>query len=216
MSLGDRERWDARHAAAGPPMPAPPGAVAGAPDLVEAFPVRGRALDVACGRGSVAVWLARRGLTVDAVDVSPVGLAAGARLAAASGVAGKISWVAHDLDAGLPPGCSGPYDAVVCQLFRDPDRYRDLAAVLAPGGLLAVTVLSQSGPSQCGAGPGPFRAAPGELRAAFRGLDVLMHREGDGEATLLARAPRRPDPRRPDPPPPTVPPGSPPSPRPPS
>ena len=211
MSATDRERWDARHAAAGPPTPAPPRALRDAPDLLEAFPVRGRALDVACGRGAVAVWLARRGLTVDAVDVSPAGLAAGARLAAASGLAGRIRFVAHDLDAGLPPDCAGPYDVVVCQLFRDPARYRDLAAALAPGGLLAVTVLSRSGLSPSGPGPGPFRAAPGELRAAFRDLDVLLHREGDGEATLLARAPQRPTAG-----PPTAPPGSRPAPRPPS
>jgi SAM-dependent methyltransferase len=206
MSDADRERWDARHAAAGPPSPAPPGALAGAAGLVDAVPVAGRALDVACGRGAVAVWLARRGLTVDAVDVSRTGLAAGARLAAASGVGGSVRWIAHDLDGGLPASCTGPYDVVVCQLFRDPARYADLVGVLAPGGLLAVTVLSQSG-----AGPGPFRAPPGELRAAFRHLDVLLDREGGGEATLLARAPRHPAV-----PPRTVPPGSPPGRRPPS
>ena len=133
---------------------------------------------MACGRGGVAVWLARRGLAVDAVDVSPVGLAAGARLAAAAGVAGRIRWIAHDLDAGLPAGCRGPYDVVVCQLFRDPRRYADLVAALAPGGLLAITVLSE-----VDAEPGPFRAPPGELRAAFRGLETLLDRERDGEAT---------------------------------
>ncbi len=197
MSDADRTRWDARHAAAGAPAPGPPGALTGAAGLVDAVPSAGRALDVACGRGGVAVWLARRGLTVDAVDIAPAGLAAGARLAAAWGVAGRVRWIAHDLDAGLPAGCAGPYAVVVCQLFRDPARYADLAAVLAPGGLLAVTVLSQ-----VGAGPGPFRAPPGELRSAFPGLDVLREREGDGEATLLARAPA------------TAPPGSPPAPRP--
>ena len=94
MSGDDRVRWDARHAAAGPPGVTPPGVLAGAAELTACFPVSGRALDVACGRGGVAVWLARRGLAVDAVDVSPVGLAAGARLAAAAGVTGRIRWIA--------------------------------------------------------------------------------------------------------------------------
>jgi SAM-dependent methyltransferase len=187
VSDADRMRWEARHAAAGPAAPAPPGVLMGVPDLVAQIPTVGRALDVACGRGGVAVWLAERGLVVDAVDVAPAGLAAGARLAAGRGVADRVRWIAHDLDDGLPTGCTGPYGVVVCQLFRDPDRYGDLRAVLAPGALLAVTVLSQ-----VGGGPGPFRAAPGELRAAFAGLDVLLDREGDGEATLLARAPARP------------------------
>jgi SAM-dependent methyltransferase len=193
----DRARWDTRHAGAGPPSAAPPGVLMGAPELAAAFPTAGRALDVACGRGGVAVWLAQRGLSVDAVDVSAVGLAAGAGLADALGVGDRVRWVAHDLDAGLPAGCAGPYDVVVCQLFRDPARYADLAAALAPGGLLAVSVLSETG-----AGPGPFRAAPGELRAAFRALETLRHRERDGEETLLARAPTGPPPpgSRPAPP----------------
>ena len=196
MSREDRARWDARHAAGGALSPVPPGVVMGVPALVDAFPTAGRALDVACGRGGVAVWLALRGLAVDAVDVSPIGLGAGARLATAHGVGGRVRWIVHDLPGG--------YDVVVCQLFRDPARYAALAAAVAPGGLLAVTVLAQ-----VDAGPGPFRAAPGELRTAFPGLSVLRYREADGAATLLARAPARP----------SVPPaprGSPPAPRPPS
>lgn len=198
MADADQVRWDARHATADPLLLAPPGAVTGEAGLVAVFPTAGRALDVACGRGGVAVWLAVRGLAVDAVDISPAGLAAGARLAAEHGVGDRIRWIAHDLDRGLPAG--GPYDVVVCQRFRDPQRYADLAAALAPGGVLAITVLSGAG-----VGPGPFRAAPGELRAAFSGLDVLLDRESDGEATLLARRPWRPAPH-----------GSPPAPRPPS
>jgi SAM-dependent methyltransferase len=145
------------------------------------------------------VWLAQRGLTVDAVDVSPVGLATGARLAAAAGVAGRIRWIVHDLDAGLPADGRGPYDVVVCQLFRDPDRYAELAAALAPEGLLAITVLSE-----VDAAPGPFRAAQGELRRAFSGFETLLDRERDGEATLLARrqaSPAAPGRRVPDSPP---------------
>jgi len=102
MSDADRERWDARHAAGGPVAPVPPGAVMGEPGLLEAFPTAGRALEVACGRGGVTVWLARRGLAVDAVDISPSGLAAGARLAAAHGVDDRIRWIATTSTAGCP------------------------------------------------------------------------------------------------------------------
>lgn len=136
------------------------------------MPTTGRALDVACGRGAVAVWLARRGLAVTAVDVSPVALAAGRALAP------EVRWIEADLDDGLP--VAGPFDVVVCQRFRDPALYPALVDALVPGGLLAVTVLT---------GEGAFRAAPGELRAAFGHLDVLHHEDGDHEASLVARRP---------------------------
>ena len=158
----------------------PPDALRGREQLL---PAGGRALDVACGRGGVAVWLAVRGFRVDAVDVSGVALAAGAELAARHGMSGQVRWWHHDLDAGLPADCAGPYDVVVCQRFRDPARYPDLAARLAPNGLLVVTVLSE-----VDEGAGPFRAPAGELLRAFAGLEVLANVERDGEASLVARA----------------------------
>lgn len=188
MSTEDRERWDTRFTGLGPGDPAPPDALLGREDLV---PTAGRALDLACGRGQVAVWLARRGLDVDAVDVSPVALAAGRAQAP------DVHWIAADLDDGLPladlrarhagvdtPPAAGPYDVVVCQRFRDPALYPALAGALAPGGLLVVSVLSEVGDAG-----GPFRAAPGELLAAFGDLDVIDHDEALGRATLVARAP---------------------------
>lgn len=178
MAVGDRDRWDATHRALGAGAPAPPDALRGRPELV---PGRGRALDVACGRGPVAVWLAERGLDVVAVDVSPAGLAAGAALADARGV--RVRWVEADLDGGFPAD-DGTYDLVVCQRFRDPALYPALRAALAPGGLLVLSVLSEVGDAG-----GRYRAAPGELLDAFGDLEVLGHHEAGGEAHLLARAP---------------------------
>ena len=129
--------WDARYAASDPGRPGPPTALVGRTQLL---PGTGRALDVACGRGTVAVWLARQGLAVDAVDAAPAGPRARARLAAAEGVG--VRWVEADLEQGLP--AAGPYDVVVCQRYRDPALYPALADALAPGGLLVVTVLSLS------------------------------------------------------------------------
>lgn len=182
MATGDRERWDARHGSVGryePAVPVPPDGLRGREHLL---PAGGAALDVAGGRGAVAVWLAERGFAVDAVDASGTGLAAGAALSDRRGVAGSVRWWRHDLDEGLPAGCAGPYDAIVCQRFRNPALYPMLARLLDVGGLLVVTVLSE-----VGEGPGPWRAPAGELLAAFDALDVLAHREGDGEATLVGR-----------------------------
>lgn len=87
-----------------------------------------------------------------------------------------------DLDDGLPPG--PPVDVILCHKFRD--RRLDAAIVerLAPGGLLAISALSE-----VGAKPGPFRVTAGELPAAFASLEQITAEEGDGEAWLLARKP---------------------------
>lgn len=167
--------WDERYAHSGVGRPGPPSVLVGREELVG---TGGRALDVACGRGTVAVWLALRGLTVDAVDAAPAGLALGRELAEAEGV--EVAWHEADLDSGLP--FTGPYDVVICQRFRDPLLYPTLVGLLAPGGSLVITVLSAVGDRG-----GRFRAEPGELSGAFGHLDVIVDEEGGGEAHLVAR-----------------------------
>ena len=93
-----------------------------------------------------------------------------------------VTTVRADLDDGLPAEVCGPFDVVVCQRFRDPALYPVLPGLLAPGGLLVVSVLSTVGDAG-----GAYRAAPGELRAAFGHLEVLVDEEGQGEAHLVAR-----------------------------
>lgn len=176
MGDTDRTRWDAayidRDAA---PTPALPAVFGGYEDL---FPRRGTALEIACGAGGAAVWLAQRGLDVHAVDVSGIAIGQARVLAEQHGVTARFDTV--DLDGGLPPG--DPADVVLCHKFREPDLFADLSARLKPGGLLAICVLSE-----VGATPGRFRAAPGELRTAFSTLDEIAAGEGDGQAWLIAR-----------------------------
>lgn len=181
MSEDDRIRWDATYSSRRGPAgePTPPPAFAAHTD---AFPVRGTALDLACGQGLGSVWLARRGLDVWGIDVSAIAIEQATELAARYGVASRCRFDVVDLDDGLPPG--PPVDVIVCHRFRDSRLDDTVVKRLAPGGLLAICVLSE-----VGAAPGRFRAAPGELVSAFTELDVLAAGEGDGEAWLLARAP---------------------------
>ena len=178
MSTRDRERWDRRFATVGPGRPGPPSVLVGREALAPDGP--GRALDLACGRGTVGVWLAGRGFTTTALDVSPEALRLTTELATAQGV--SVTALAADLDDGLPAALGGPFDVVVCQRFRDPGLYPALVELLAPGGLLVISVLSALGDSG-----GSYRAGPGELRAAFGPLEVLVDEEGQGEAHLVAR-----------------------------
>jgi SAM-dependent methyltransferase len=180
----DRDRWDAKHASADTPSLADVALPAVFAPFEARFPRAGRALELACGRGGTAVWLAKRGLDVLAGDVSSVAISAARELADLARVADRCEFIVTDLDDGLPSGPS--VDVVVCHLFRDPGLDAAIMERLAPGGLLAMACLSE-----VGAEPGPFRARPGELLERFAALDVLAFGESDGRTWLLSRrAPR--------------------------
>lgn len=176
MSATDRLRWDAIHAGRGPAdgvgLPAVFAAYAGM------FPTSGSALELACGSGESAVWLALRGLEVCGLDVSPVAIGQARGLAARRGA--QCRFVVADLDRGIPPG--EPVDVILCHRFRAPGLYPAIAARLSPGGLLAISVLSEAG-----SGPGRYRAPAGELATAFAGLELVAADERGGLAWLVAR-----------------------------
>lgn len=87
----------------------------------------GRALDLAAGEGRNAVWLAERGWTVRAVDLSDVAIEKGKKLAAARNVADKIEFEAADL-RGYEPG-RHRFDLVVLMYLQLPRA--ELAPILA-------------------------------------------------------------------------------------
>ncbi|MGA7096592.1 MAG: class I SAM-dependent methyltransferase [Acidimicrobiia bacterium] len=180
MSEEDRRHWDARYADCG----LAPIGVAKAPPVfaahVDLLPTSGLALELACGRGRAALWLAERGMRVHGVDVSPVAIELARELTTLSGVADRCSFEVHDLDDGLPGG--PPVDLLLCHLFRDPRLDQSIVERLKPGGILAMSVLSE-----VGAGPGRFRVPEGELREAFGGLDIEVEGESDGMAWIVAR-----------------------------
>ncbi|MBA3268338.1 MAG: class I SAM-dependent methyltransferase [Acidimicrobiia bacterium] len=99
----------------------------------------GRALDVGCGEGRNAVWLASKGWTVTAVDFSDVGLAKARRLAEAQAV--EVEWVLADLRAYQP--ALQAYDLVVLLYVHLPPEDRAVvhaaaASALRPGGTMVV------------------------------------------------------------------------------
>jgi len=100
----------------------------------------GRALDVGCGEGADAVWLAGRGWQVTAVDISTVALGRAAGHAATAGVADRISFRHADLRQDDP---GEGYDLVSAQFMHLPpdarrELYTRLAAAVGPGGTLLV------------------------------------------------------------------------------
>lgn len=99
----------------------------------------GRVLDVGCGEGADAVWLARHGWDVTALEVSGVALRRAAEHARDAGV--SVRWVHAELAlAGLAPGSFDLVSAQYPALLRTPDAAaeRALLDAVAPGGVLLV------------------------------------------------------------------------------
>lgn len=143
----------------------------------------GRALDVGCGEGGDALWLAARGWEVLGVDVSQVALdrAAGHARAAAE-LSGRCTWERHDLLGWRPP--EARYDLVSVPFFHLPSAvrtpvYAGLAAAVAPGGTLLVVAHSVLDLGVVSRPPEPdLFCTADELAAAFgSGWDVLVAEE---------------------------------------
>ena len=147
------------------------------------------ALDIACGAGRNALYLAGLGYRVDAIDIAAEALARGEAAARAAGLA--VSWVEHDLDHGLPRGL-GDYDLSLIVRYLDLSLVTAAAERLRPGGYLICEAHLKSDRPVIGPRDGNFRVDPGELRAAAAGLQVVEYWEGltsdpDGRAVALAR-----------------------------
>jgi len=98
----------------------------------------GTAVDLACGEGRNALWLAQRGWQVTAVDFSAVAIEAGRRRADHLGL--EVNWVVADVTGWVPPAL---VDLIVVAYLQLPAT--ELASVIAtcagslePGGMLVL------------------------------------------------------------------------------
>lgn len=185
----DRARWDARYLAA------PGGLLFGADPapllrrVARLLPRRGRALDVACGEGQNAVWLAARGLTVTALDVSPVAIGRARARARARGLRLRARVV--DLRQQRPR--RGFYDLVTCFHYLDRALFPALAAALRPGGVLVIECATVRNLRRHRRPGRRFVLDEGELAGSFPALETRYAREGlmddHEQAQLVARRP---------------------------
>ena len=134
----DKDYWDAKyrdrhHLWSGDPNPQ---LVAEATGLAPTT-----ALDVGCGEGADAIWLARRGWTVTAVDLASTALQRAAVHAQEAGgeIAARIEWREEDVTSWIAE--PGRFGLVSAQFLHFPAQERAvlfgrLAAAVAPGGTL--------------------------------------------------------------------------------
>lgn len=101
----------------------------------------GHALDLGCGEGGDAVWLAEQGWHVTAVDISETAIARAAAEAEARGVRDRVSFERHDLSDSFP---EGTFDLVSAQFLHStvrlerPQILANAARAVAPGGHLVI------------------------------------------------------------------------------
>jgi SAM-dependent methyltransferase len=154
----------------------------------------GVALDVACGEGRNAIWLAERGWRVVGVDFSPVALDKARRLAAERGV--EVEWVVGDLSAWEP---AGSYGLVVVLYLHLPAELRRrvfarMAASVAAGGTMLVVghALANLAGGYGGPQDPEVLYSPEEVADDLAGLEIeraeLVRRAvstADGEAAAI-------------------------------
>lgn len=135
------------------------------------IPAKGRVLDLACGGGRHARWLAGLGLTVLAVDIDTVALQS------LDGLPG-IRTLAADLEGAPWPFAGQFFDGVVVTRYLHRPLLAPLVAALAPGGVLIYETFA-AGNEQYGRPRNPeFLLQPGELLELARGrLHVIAYED---------------------------------------
>lgn len=132
----DSDAWDARYAAAELVWSAEPNSFLVA-ELADLTP--GRALDVACGEGCNAIWLAEQGWEVTGVDFSSVALDKARRLAESRRV--SVTWRVADVVSGTPEPAAFDLVAIFYLHLSSEARRRAFGAAaraVRPGGTLLV------------------------------------------------------------------------------
>lgn len=145
---------------------------------------RPRALDVACGAGRHAVFLAARGFSVTAVDSSRVGVGLLEERARASGL--EVDARVADLERGEFAFEPGAY-ALVCDFqYLQRDLFPVMRAAVRRGGLfVAATHMQDERPGLRPMNP-DFLLRAGELREYFRGWELLHYEEARRPERLRA------------------------------
>jgi len=193
--------WDAKHRLADEAPPSEPASIVR--ELLPLLP-NGPALDIACGTGRHALFLAARGQHITAVDYSSVALdllEVRARSqhvpwkrrdsihAAGRHLHGGLDLVHANLEETQLP--ERTYDLILCVQYLQRTLFPQMVRALRPDGVLLMETFTLAQMEFSGGPRNPaYLLETGELREAFPELCVLFHRElraGVGIASLVAK-----------------------------
>jgi tellurite methyltransferase len=142
----------------------------------------GKALDLACGAGRNALWLAEQGWGVTAVDGSQVAIEILRGRAAERGVTVKTK-VANleKFEYHIEPAS---WDLVAICYYLQRDLLESAKRGVAPGGILiSIVYITERGEE-----PTAYGLRPGELEGCFQGWEILRRREGKPNDTAHQRS----------------------------
>jgi len=147
---------------------------------VSLLPVGGRVLDLACGAGRNALFLAACGFQVVGVDISHAGLAIAAHRAIEQQL--ELMLIQADLaHFGLPPAS---FDGIVNCYYLERALFPVIRRALRPGGVLIFeTFTLKHRDFRPNVAPNNL-LAPGELYATFADWEILVYREAVLEETV--------------------------------
>lgn len=183
MSQADRQRWDDKWADTQMESFEP------RPLLVRHRVLQsgGRALDLACGPGHNALWLAERGYRVWGLDISGVAIRAARQSARRRGLAARATFQEMDLADWRPE--ADHFDLVCVFRFLDRSLFPRIGRCLRPGGLLFYETRHVGWRRSHPGASLRYLLRRGELAAAFGGWTVLHDLETAVGAQLIARKP---------------------------
>ena len=149
------------------------------------LPGGGLALDVACGRGRNAMWLAGQGFSTTGIDRDAAVVAALNVRAAREGL--PLRAVALDLERVPPPSLGDDgFDVIVVTHYLHRPLFPSLLGALRPGGTLVYETFLRAQAARGRPTNPDFLLEPGELRRLVAPLDILDWREGDFEGRMVA------------------------------
>jgi SAM-dependent methyltransferase len=139
----------------------------------------GRALDIACGVGRHAIFLAEHGWHVTAVDASRVGMELLQQRASEAGVTveGRVA----DLESGEFKIEPATYDLICVFYYLQRDLFSPIRAGVKPGGTIVSAIhLNDGKPDAKPANPA-YLLEPGELKQLFADWEITYYREGESD-----------------------------------
>ena len=142
----------------------------------------GKALDLACGTGRNALWLAERGWDVTAVDGAPAAVEILHRRAVNQGL--TLNAQVADLEKSEYSIQPSTWDLILICYYLQRDLFEPVKRGVAPGGIItAIVHITEPGEE-----PTYKRARPGELRSYFAGWLILHDYEGKPDDSAHQRA----------------------------